>query len=230
MPSPVVAHDLFYLSGGNPRGREFYVVRPKRHGDISPPASAESTRQVAWRKAKGSPYTPTPIVYGGYLYVCNDNGVLTVYNALTGEQIYQQRIGTTNSTFSASPIASGGRLYFSSEDGEVFVIKAGPSVRVAVGQPHGRTVDGDAGRIGRDDRDPRPAARLRGEVDTRAYASHPRRRKRQDEHERVHEHAGDDASSNLSSRRLVQGADHREGSQWHINNDGADQARRVRPP
>ena len=63
----------------------------------------------------------------GHLYVCNDNGVLTAYNALTGAQVYQQRIGTTNSTFSASPIASGGRLYFSSEDGEVFVIKAGPT-------------------------------------------------------------------------------------------------------
>ena len=127
VPSPVVANDLFYLSGGNPRGREFYVVRPNGNGDISPPADAESTRHVAWRKAKGSPYTPTPIVYEGHLYICNDNGVLTAYNALTGELVYQQRIGTTNSTFSASPIASAGRLYFSSEDGEVFVIKAGPT-------------------------------------------------------------------------------------------------------
>ena len=126
VPSPVVANDLFYLSGGNPRGRDFYVVRPNGTGDISPPPNAESTRQIAWRKTRGSPYTPTPIVYENHLYVCNDNGVLTVYNALTGAQIYQQRIGTTNSTFSASPIASAGRLYFSSEDGEVFVVRAGP--------------------------------------------------------------------------------------------------------
>jgi outer membrane protein assembly factor BamB len=127
VPSPVVAHDLFYLSGGNPRGREFYVARPGASGDISPPAGETPTRQVAWRKSRGSSYTPTPLVYGDYLYICNDNGVLTVYNAHTGAQIYQHRIGTTNSTFSASPIASGGRVYFSSEDGEVFVIKAGPT-------------------------------------------------------------------------------------------------------
>jgi outer membrane protein assembly factor BamB len=126
VPSPVIAGDLFYLSGGNPRGCEFYVVRPNANGDITPPAAAESTQQVAWRKPRGSPYTPTPIVYDNYLYVCNDNGVLTTYNALTGAQVYQQRIGATNSTFSASPIASAGRVYFSSEDGEVFVIKAGP--------------------------------------------------------------------------------------------------------
>ena len=126
VPSPVIANGLFYLSGGNPRGREFYVVRPNANGDISLPAGQESSGSVAWKKQRGSPYTPTPIVYDRHLYVCNDNGVLTVYDADTGTQIYVQRIGTTNSTFSASPIAAAGRLYFASEDGEVFVVKAGP--------------------------------------------------------------------------------------------------------
>ncbi len=125
VPSPVIAHDLFYLSGGNPRGREFYVVRPDATGDISVPKGQDSTASVVWRKPRGSPYTPTPIVYGGYLYICNDNGVLTVYDAKSGAQVYIHRIGTTNSTFSASPIAGNGRLYFASEDGEVFVVKAG---------------------------------------------------------------------------------------------------------
>ncbi len=126
VPTPVVADDLFFLSGGNPRGRDFYAVRPNATGDISLPAGRDSNAFIAWRKTRGSPYTPTPIVYGDYLYVCNDNGVLTAYHARTGKQIYVTRIGTTNSTFSASPIASGGRLYFASEDGEVFVVKAGP--------------------------------------------------------------------------------------------------------
>ena len=126
VPSPVIANDLFYLSGGNPRGREFYVVRPNAGGDISLRAGQESSETVVWRKAHGSPYTPTPIVYGNYLYICNDNGVLTVYDAKSGAQVYVHRIGTRNSTFSASPIAARGRLYFASEDGEVFVVKAGP--------------------------------------------------------------------------------------------------------
>jgi outer membrane protein assembly factor BamB len=81
---------------------------------------------VAWRKTRGSSYTPTPIVYGPHLYVVNDNGVLTVYDAVSGAQVYATRIGTTNSTFSASPVAGRGHLYFASEDGEVFVVKAGP--------------------------------------------------------------------------------------------------------
>src|SRR6185369_16314914 len=111
----------------NPRGREFYVVRPNAAGDISPPAGQDAGPSVAWRKTRGSPYTPTPIVYGNQLFICNDNGVLTVYDAASGAQHYVHRIGTTNSTFSASPVAAGGRIYFSSEDGEVFVIKAGPA-------------------------------------------------------------------------------------------------------
>ena len=126
VPSPVVANNLFFLSGGNPRGRDFYAVRPGGTGDLSLTASQPSSKQIAWRKTRGSPYTPTPIVYGDYLYVCNDNGVLTVYEAATGAQVYVQRIGTTNSTFSASPVAGRGHLYFSSEDGEVFVVRAGP--------------------------------------------------------------------------------------------------------
>ena len=126
VPTPVIADDLFYLSGGNPRGREFYVVRPNATGDISLPKDQASSASVAWRKSNGSPYTPTPIVYGNYLYICNDNGVLTVYHAKNGQQVYIHRIGTTGSTFSSSPIAARGNLYFSSEDGEVFVVKAGP--------------------------------------------------------------------------------------------------------
>ncbi|HWI16560.1 MAG TPA: PQQ-binding-like beta-propeller repeat protein [Vicinamibacterales bacterium] len=139
VPSPVVAHGLYFLSGGNPRGRDFYALRPGGNGDLSIPADATSSNQVAWRKTRGSSYTPTPIVYGDYLYVCNDNGVLTVYDARSGEQIYANRIGTTNSTFSASPIASNGRLYLSSEDGEVYVVRAGPKYELlsvnSMGEP-----------------------------------------------------------------------------------------------
>jgi outer membrane protein assembly factor BamB len=125
VPSPVIADELFFLSGGNPRGRDFYAVRATATGDISLSSAQERGAHVAWRKTRGSPYTPTPIVYDGLLYVCNDNGVLTAYDAATGAEVYTHRIGTTNSTFSASPVAGRGHLYFSSEDGEVFVVKAG---------------------------------------------------------------------------------------------------------
>jgi hypothetical protein len=49
---------------------------------------------------------PTPLVYGDYLYVCSNNGVLTVYEAKSGTRVYQQRLGDKGGAFSASPIAA----------------------------------------------------------------------------------------------------------------------------
>jgi outer membrane protein assembly factor BamB len=126
VPSPVIHNDLFFLSGGNPRGRDFYAVRANARGDISLTAEQESSPSVVWRKTRGSSYTPTPLVYNGLLYVLNDNGVLTAYDAVIGTQLYASRVGTTNSTFSASPVAGRGHIYAASEDGEVYTIKAGP--------------------------------------------------------------------------------------------------------
>jgi outer membrane protein assembly factor BamB len=123
MPAPVVAHDLIYVTGGNPAGSPIYAFRPGASGDISLKNGEESNQYLAWRLGRGSSYTGTPLVYGDYLYISADNGVLSAYNALTGERIYQERLP---STFSASPIAADGKLYLSSEDGDVFVVKAGP--------------------------------------------------------------------------------------------------------
>jgi len=63
-------------------------------------------------------------VYRDQLYTLNNNGILTSYDAATGEQIYRARVGG-GGAFSASPIAADGRLYLASEDGDVFVIQAG---------------------------------------------------------------------------------------------------------
>jgi outer membrane protein assembly factor BamB len=121
--APIVAHGLIIVAGGYPPGRPIYAFRPGASGDISLKAGQETNAFLAWRTPKGSPYTPTPIVYGDYLYALGDSGVLSAYEAKTGAQVYQQRLP---STFSASPVAADGKLYLPSEDGEMFVVKAGP--------------------------------------------------------------------------------------------------------
>ena len=68
----------------------------------------------------------TPLVYGDYLYVCRDNGVLSVYDAKTGERKYQQRLADGKTGFTASAVAADGKVYYTSEEGGVYVIKAGP--------------------------------------------------------------------------------------------------------
>lgn len=113
-----------------------YAFRPGASGDISLKSGEDKNAFLAWSTPKGSPYTPTPIIYGDRLYALADNGVLSAYVAKSGELVYQQRLP---SSFSASPIAADGKLYLASEDGDVFVVKAGRQYellsRNTMGQP-----------------------------------------------------------------------------------------------
>ena len=119
VPTPIVAGNTVIVTGGYPSGgRPIYAIRLGGAGEL--PRSA-----LAWQAERGSPYTSTPIMYDGILYVCTDNGILSAYDPSTGQRIYQQRVGSGGSGFSASPVAAAGRLYLASEDGDVFVVKAG---------------------------------------------------------------------------------------------------------
>ena len=65
------------------------------------------------------------LVFGGRVYAVNDNGVIAVFDAKTGREIYKARVGGVGNTFSASPWASGGRVFCLSEDGDTFVLNPG---------------------------------------------------------------------------------------------------------
>lgn len=121
--TPVVGDGLVYITGGYPPVRPIYAVRPTAAGDISLPKDATSSDAVAWSNTSGT-YIPTPIYYDGILYTCGNDGVLSAYDAKTGERIYRARVGGGGS-FAASPIAADGRLYFANEDGDVVVARAG---------------------------------------------------------------------------------------------------------
>ena len=124
IPTPVVAHDLIYVGGGSTHMRRlFYAIRPNADGEIKIADGQTSTQQIAWSNP-AKPHVVTPIVYGDYLYVCTDNGVLSQYHAKTGDPGFRARLGN-GGNFTASPVAADGKIYFASEDGEVFVIKAG---------------------------------------------------------------------------------------------------------
>lgn len=123
--TPIAGPKFIYVTGGYPPVQPIYAIRPGARGDISLGTGDHVNRSVAWSNDREGVYIPTPIVYGAYLYTCSNNGILTAYDAETGDRIYRGRIGGGGG-FSASPVAADGRLYVSSEDGDVFVIRAGP--------------------------------------------------------------------------------------------------------
>lgn len=134
--TPVFDNDLIYVTCGYPPSRPVIAIRPGGSGDISLPDSLDSTEQVAWRHKQGGTYMPTPIAYQGYFYTCKNNGVLTCYDAITGEQKYRARVaGRGGYAFSASPVAADGKLYFASEEGDVFVLRAGPEYELIAKNP-----------------------------------------------------------------------------------------------
>jgi outer membrane protein assembly factor BamB len=126
-PSPVATRDLIYVMSGNSGYQPIFAIRPTAVGDITPKPGQDANDFVAWSSSRGGSFTPTPIVYGDYLYSMNVSGILGCYDARTGARQYLQRIQHGGSGFSSSPVAADGRLYFASEDGEVFVVKAGPT-------------------------------------------------------------------------------------------------------
>lgn len=141
-PTPIAAHGLAYVTAGYRPIQPIYAIRlGAASGDITLPEGKETNEAIAWSKQRGGPYMPTPIVVGDHLYTCNNNGVLTAYDAKTGAQVYRERIAGTNSVaFTASPVAADGKLYFASEDGEVYVVKAGPKFELLASNPMGEVL------------------------------------------------------------------------------------------
>jgi outer membrane protein assembly factor BamB len=138
VPTPFVAHGLVFVASGYAPIQPIYAVRLGATGDITLQGDAEQNDSIAWSKKRGGPYMPTPIVYGDHLYTCSNNGVLTCYDARTGEQVYKGRVaGDKSAAFTASPVAADGKLYFASEDGDVFVVKAGPAYELLATNPVG---------------------------------------------------------------------------------------------
>ena len=139
-PTPIVAHDLIFVTSGYAPIQPIYAIRPGGNGDLSLKDGKDSSEFIAWSKQRGGPYMPTPIVYGDLLYTCSNQGVLTAYDAKTGNRVYQERLGGSGGAFTASPVASEGKIYLASEDGDVFVVKAGPKYELLAKNPVGEVM------------------------------------------------------------------------------------------
>lgn len=125
VPTPVIGFNHVFITNSHGRMSPLYAIRLDAKGDISLKAKEKSNQFITWFEKRKGAYLPTPIIYGDYLYICRDNGILSCRDAKTGKEIYKKRIGGVFDSYSASPIAADGRIYFTSETGNVHIIKAG---------------------------------------------------------------------------------------------------------
>ncbi len=114
IPRPVFGHGLIFMSTGYD-SPTMLAIRPDGHGDVT-------ETHVEWTLKKGAPHTPSPLLVGNELYLVSDGGIATCVDAKTGEEHWNERIGTK---YSASPVFADGKIYFQDELGKGTVLKAG---------------------------------------------------------------------------------------------------------
>ncbi|MCC6587929.1 MAG: PQQ-binding-like beta-propeller repeat protein [Bryobacterales bacterium] len=110
--SPVYANGIVFTQLW--RQSQIHALRLKSNGE--PP-------ERVWVSEKPGPQEPSPVYYEGLLYSLMDNGILVVFDANTGKEVYRQRLG--GASCNSSPVGAAGRIYFSNNDGQTFVVKAG---------------------------------------------------------------------------------------------------------
>ena len=123
IPQPVQHGDLVLVMSGY-RNPKLMAVKLGRTGDLT------GTDAVAWETVRGTSYTGSPALHDGRLYVFSDNGLLSVFNATTGEPHYQQSRLPKPYTVKASPLVVNDRVYLATEEGDVVVVKTGSQLEV----------------------------------------------------------------------------------------------------
>lgn len=123
IPSSAFGHGMVYAFAGNAESSKMVLA-------IQPGASPDSASRVKWKYTRGTAYVASPILYGDYLYLLTDAGIVTCLDAKTGEVKYLGGRVPVPAAFTASPVAFGGKILLTSEDGDTFVLRAGPTHQI----------------------------------------------------------------------------------------------------
>ena len=127
--TPIVSHGLAFITNAHGRMRPIYAVKLDAEGDISLARGETSNEFIPWSYPRRGSYQPTPLVYGDYLFVGDNGGILTCYEALTGKEMFREKIGGDIGSYSASPVAADGRLYLTDEFGNIHIVSASPEYK-----------------------------------------------------------------------------------------------------
>jgi len=105
---------LVYASGGYPK-KSLLSIRADGSGDVT-------DTHVVWRKTGKTAYVTSMLLADGLLYMVEDGGEATCFDAATGEVIWQAKL---DGDFSSSPVLAGGHVYVVNEAGVAYVFNAG---------------------------------------------------------------------------------------------------------
>ena len=124
IPTPVAGFGMVFCASGF-RGNKLQAIKLGKTGDLT------DSDAVVWQLGKETPYVPSPLLYGKRLYVISGNkGILSCYDAKTGEPHYvSEKLEEMNGIY-ASPVGAGDKVYLTGRKGVTYVLKNGDDFEV----------------------------------------------------------------------------------------------------
>ncbi len=92
VPTPQVTPDSILLTSGYSPVQPIVSLSHAARGNLKMPEDRKATAPFHWAIMRGGPYMPTPIIYKGKLYICDDGGILSVHSVDDGKRILRKRV------------------------------------------------------------------------------------------------------------------------------------------
>jgi outer membrane protein assembly factor BamB len=146
IPSPVTDGNLVFCMTGY-LGNALYAIPLDSTDDIT-----KDEDKVDWkRKQPGTPYVPSPLLYGDLLYFTASNkGLLSVLSTKTGEPVIDRHRLEGIDNIYASPVGAADRVYFTSREGNTVVLKRGGELDILATNKLDDQFDSSAAVVGRE--------------------------------------------------------------------------------
>ena len=123
--TPIAKDGIVYVGSSYEIRSMMAILLDGAKGDIT------GTNQVLWQRATRTPYVPTPLLYRGNLYFLKHyQGILTIAQAKTGEEVVGPfRLGGIRDIY-ASPVAADGKIFITDRNGVTLVLSEPDMPRV----------------------------------------------------------------------------------------------------
>jgi outer membrane protein assembly factor BamB len=125
IPTPIESEGIVYVMAGY-RGNVARAIRLEfAKGDIS------DSPAVLWEVGRDTPYVPSPLLYGDYLYMTKSNsGILSILEKQSGRVLNGPLRLEGISEIYASPLGAAGRVYILGRGGNALVIENSSELKV----------------------------------------------------------------------------------------------------
>ena len=143
IPSIVAADGIAYCMSGYV-GSAAMAVPLDRRGELT------KDDAFLWRVNKGTPYVPSPLLFGDRLMFTQANqALLTILDRKTGRVVLDRERLPNGGSYYASPIAAAGRIYLVNREGSTLVLKQSDQLEVLATNALNDLIDASPVAVGR---------------------------------------------------------------------------------